>query len=414
MSAMYDFSKIFGAELQSKSGTVETNSVLSGKYVMVYFSAHWCPPCRGFTPSLIKFYDALKEKRDDFELVFVSSDRDEGAFDEYYGEMTCHALPYAQRDLKTSLSKKFKVSGIPTLVVMGPDGSTITTDARSDVSSDPEGAKFPWKPPTFEEVFPATVVNKGEKVESSTLDDKYLMLYFSAHWCPPCKMFTPELVKVYNKLKETRSDLELVFVSSDREETAFKEYYGEMPWMALDFADRDAKDALSKIFDVSGIPSLVVLGPKAGGSRPVITASARGSASLDNVADFPWHPKPYAELSQTAECNGSDINDSPAIIVLCEAEDDDEQASIKSAVQSVALSQPAGSDVLFFYGTSDSGVVPRVRQLCNLDSSRGETVMLKLDIPDNGGYYVAEGVKDVTAEAIEKFMKDSGERKQLG
>ena len=40
--------------------------------------------------------------------------------------------------------------------------------------------------------------------------------------------------------------------------------------------------------------------------------------------------------------------------------------------------------------------------------------MLKLDIPDNGGYYVAEGVKDITVEAIEKFVKDSGERQQLG
>ena len=94
-----------------------------------------------------------------------------------------------------------QVSGIPTLVVIGPDGSTITTDARSDVDSDPEGAKFPWTPPTFEEVMPATVVNKGETVDTSTFDDKYLMLYFSAHWCPPCKAFTPELVKVYNKVR---------------------------------------------------------------------------------------------------------------------------------------------------------------------------------------------------------------------
>ena len=241
MASTYDFSELFGAELLSKSGNVETSEVLSGKYVMVYFSAHWCPPCRGFTPSLIKFYDSLKAKRDDFELVFVSSDRDEKSFDEYYGEMTCHALPYSKRDLKTTLSKTFKVNGIPTLVIIDPDGKTITTDARTDVSSDPEGAKFPWTPPTFEEVFPATVVSKGDKVESSTLEDKFLMLYFSAHWCPPCKAFTPKLVELYKKLKETRDDVELVFVSSDRDEASFKEYYGEMPWMALDYSDRDAK-----------------------------------------------------------------------------------------------------------------------------------------------------------------------------
>ena len=27
------------------------------KVVAFYFSAHWCPPCRGFTPVLKKFYE---------------------------------------------------------------------------------------------------------------------------------------------------------------------------------------------------------------------------------------------------------------------------------------------------------------------------------------------------------------------
>ncbi|GMH94617.1 hypothetical protein TrST_g5774 [Triparma strigata] len=415
MSAMstYNFSEIFGSTLESKTGTVDTDELLKGKYVMAYFSAHWCPPCRGFTPSLIKFYDDLKKKRQDFELVFVSSDRDESAFKEYFGEMTCHALPYDKRDLKNSLSKKFKVSGIPTLVIMSPDGETITTDARSDVSADPEGAKFPWIPPTFSEVFPDTLVGKGGAVETSSLDDKFLMLYFSAHWCPPCKGFTPQLAELYKKMKEDRDDFELVFVSSDRDETAFKEYYGEMPWMALEYDKRDAKESLSKMFDISGIPSLVVLNTKVDGKREVISGNARGNATMDQIADFPWYPKPYAELSQTAECNGSDINDSLAIVVLCEAEDDEEQGNIKDAIKAVAEKQPKETDMLFFYGTSDSGVVPRVRQLCGLTDKKGETVMIKLDIPDNGGYYVSKET-DITVESIEAFMTDSGERQQLG
>ena len=85
-------------------------------------------------------------------------------------------------------------------------------------------------------------MGKGGAVETSSLDDKFLMLYFSAHWCPPCKGFTPQLAELYKKMKEDRDDFELVFVSSDRDETAFKEYYGEMPWMALEYDKRDAKE----------------------------------------------------------------------------------------------------------------------------------------------------------------------------
>ena len=36
----------------------EADAVLADKeLVMYYFSAHWCPPCRQFTPMLKDFYD---------------------------------------------------------------------------------------------------------------------------------------------------------------------------------------------------------------------------------------------------------------------------------------------------------------------------------------------------------------------
>ena len=68
--------------LQGKEGPVKTES-LNGKYVLIYFSAHWCPPCRGFTPVLAEFHKAAAASKN-FEVVFVSSDRDQKSFDEYY------------------------------------------------------------------------------------------------------------------------------------------------------------------------------------------------------------------------------------------------------------------------------------------------------------------------------------------
>lgn len=62
--------------------------------VGVYFSAHWCPPCRQFTPMLAQLYTMLRAAGKKFEVVFVSADKSESDFDAYFGEMPWLALPY--------------------------------------------------------------------------------------------------------------------------------------------------------------------------------------------------------------------------------------------------------------------------------------------------------------------------------
>lgn len=136
--------EFFGQNLTGKSGTVQTSAALgSKKRVGIYFSAHWCPPCRGFTPTLAAFYEMVKEQdADDLEIVFVSSDKGEQQFSEYYGEMPWLALPFADRDRKQQLASKFGVRGIPMFIVL--DGATgevkdaaardTVVNARGDIS----------------------------------------------------------------------------------------------------------------------------------------------------------------------------------------------------------------------------------------------------------------------------------------
>merc|ERR1712118_578988 len=114
---------------------------VGSKAIGIYFSAHWCPPCRGFTPKLAQFYkDGLRDK---MEIVFVSSDRDQDSFNENYHEMPWLAMPFEKRTEKAALSDAFGISGIPSFVVLSADGTVITTEGRRHVMADPKGKSFP-------------------------------------------------------------------------------------------------------------------------------------------------------------------------------------------------------------------------------------------------------------------------------
>eukprot|EP00697_Spironema_sp_BW2_P010035 gnl/Spiro4/2510_TR1211_c0_g1_i1.p1 gnl/Spiro4/2510_TR1211_c0_g1~~gnl/Spiro4/2510_TR1211_c0_g1_i1.p1 ORF type:complete len:157 (-),score=37.06 gnl/Spiro4/2510_TR1211_c0_g1_i1:85-516(-) len=136
------FRQLFGVDhLQGKNGNVGIDT-LEGKIVFVYFSAHWCPPCRGFTPVLSAFYEQVASKN--AEIVFVSSDSDQSSFDGYYAEHPWLALPFELRDVKNTLCSKFGISGIPCLLVFGPDGKLLTNEGRRLVMNDRNGSQFPW------------------------------------------------------------------------------------------------------------------------------------------------------------------------------------------------------------------------------------------------------------------------------
>jgi len=408
------FATLFGETLLTKDGEKPTAEVLKGKYVGIYFSAHWCPPCRGFTPQLAASYkDHLKAK--DLEIVFVSSDKDEEAFKEYYGEQPWVALPYAKRDMKESLSKKFKVQGIPTFVILDQEGAVVTTDARGEVSEDPEGKNFPWKPKTVSEILSAVTVEdkEGKTFPLTDLKGQVVGIYFSAHWCPPCRGFTPELVKKYEAIKAAGKDFEMVFVSSDRSDNDFKEYFGEMPWLALPYADRAMKAELSKCFGVEGIPSLVLLDT----DFSVITKKGRGAVMRD-ISEFPFHDKPVADLATDTD----GLNDSPCVIVLADKATAEEQAQAAAALEPLAAEYKAAAkaneedpEFLFFLAKTSGGPVPRIRELCKLEETAGAQLIL-LDIPDNGGFYVGDA-KQITTDGLRTWLSDYKasklERKQL-
>ena len=171
-------------------------------------------------------------------------------------------------------------------------------------------------------------------IGSHSIPSQFIALYFSAHWCPPCRGFTPKLVKYYNnRIQQGKNDFEVVFISGDQDEDQFKEYYAEMPWLAIPFGD----PRLSKLntrFEVEGIPALVILDPEGN----VVNKAARGGIESDPQGErFPYYPEPVEDLAGGVESFGCDVNSVPSVILFMENADDDEQKDAKAVLGMSAL-----------------------------------------------------------------------------
>ncbi|MBA3831622.1 MAG: redoxin domain-containing protein [Chthoniobacterales bacterium] len=97
--------------------------------------------------------------------------------------------------------------------------------------------------------------------DPSALESKKLIaFYYSAHWCAPCRKFTPGLVDYYNRVAAEHPEFEIIFVSSDKSRFNWETYMREsrMPWPAIDYDQLAGMNGLKRLGG-DGIPSLLVL-----------------------------------------------------------------------------------------------------------------------------------------------------------
>jgi nucleoredoxin len=114
--------------LEGKSLKSLKDFVKPEKYYLFYYTASWCGPCQRFTPSLVDFYNANKPGNADFEIILITSDRDEDAMEGYAAakKMTWPHLKLSKVD-RFKQEFKHPGTGIPNLVLTDTEGNLLKT-----------------------------------------------------------------------------------------------------------------------------------------------------------------------------------------------------------------------------------------------------------------------------------------------
>jgi len=262
---------LFETDLIKADGSeVSGREALADKaVVMLYFAqSHWSAGSKAVTPKLKEVYQKTKDQG--VEVVFISGCKSAGEMEKFYKEDHGEwlRLPHDKSDICDQLAKTFDVTQAPHIAVCRGDGTLIEEDGAQDIYRKGEsvvkkwiqGSDFQKKDKNLEVVGEAEFVrHDGSKVSGKDVlaDKKAVCFYFSAHWCPPCRAFTPVLKDFYQEVKE---DVEVVFVSADRTKEAMDEYYKEShgQWLCAEFRS-DVSDQLGDHFECPHYPYMVVI-----------------------------------------------------------------------------------------------------------------------------------------------------------
>ncbi|XP_020497023.2 nucleoredoxin-like protein 1 [Labrus bergylta] len=117
----------------------EITGILENRILMLFFACAECKKCQDFLPVLNDFFKRLKdpafiEYPKLLALIYVSLDQSEEQQDRFLKELNKRILFVAFEDpYRKELQAMFKVTDVPTVMVLRPDGSVLSPNAVQDI-----------------------------------------------------------------------------------------------------------------------------------------------------------------------------------------------------------------------------------------------------------------------------------------
>jgi thiol-disulfide isomerase/thioredoxin len=139
--------------LRNGHGEVVNHSALKDKYVIVFFTAKWCGPCKMYGNFIKKFLDKHTDK---LRVVMISLDRSDKDLKQYssYYDNKFYYLDYSHREMSeiwelTAKIKTRKKGSIPVIVMYNEQRELIgfpRTHIQLDILSETREVKKPFNP----------------------------------------------------------------------------------------------------------------------------------------------------------------------------------------------------------------------------------------------------------------------------